>query len=79
MTTTKSTIIAKAETTLGRTLTASETEAVSEYCAGQIPAPVAWSNPKSQAAEDYATVCAIAHAESTRAHDAAISAAIRGE
>lgn len=77
--TSKSTIIAKAETKLGRKLTASELQAVAIYCAGRIPKPVAWSNPKSQAAEDYATVCAIAHAESTRAHDAAISAAIKGE
>lgn len=77
--TTKSSIIARAETTLGRTLTASETEAVSEYCAGRTPKPVAWANPKGQAAEDYATVCAIAHAGSARAHDAAINAAIRGE
>jgi hypothetical protein len=79
MSTMKSTIIDKATKALKRSLTEAEAEAIAIYCAGKQPKPVAWANPKSQAAEDYATVCGIAHAESTRAHDAALTAAIRGD
>lgn len=56
------TVKSEAEKTIGRALNESEVAAVTRHLNGEQPGPVAWANPASQAARDYAQVCAIAHA-----------------